>query len=165
MIEKKSFTYKHQANCRLSICCLFACWHRLSKRSQAYSVMRCFHFHKTSFWICTSYSSQQSLRTFSPKMSNALLLKKGGTNAQVHQMPFQVYPKGLWEMQQLSLQRIFKKHKPSASKLGRGREDERGRIAERSPRQNTSVYTKSFVWGIVCSILTLSWIHLSFKYS
>lgn len=62
--NKRSLTCKHQANYSLNICCLFPCCHRLSKHSPAYSVMRCSHLHKTSFWICTSYSSQQRLRTF-----------------------------------------------------------------------------------------------------
>lgn len=56
-------------------------------------------------------------------------------------------------MWQLRIQRIFKKHKASVSKLGRGREDSR----------KTNVSTEEFVWDIACAIPTLSWIHLSFK--
>lgn len=146
MIEKKSFTYKHQTNYSLNIRCLFACCPSLSKHSRAYSVMRCSHLHKTSFWICSSYSSQQRLRTFfSLKCpTSALLFKQGGTNVQVHQMPFQVYPKGLWYAWQLRLQRIFLKHKASTSKLGRGRGrgDKRGRIAEVSKMKHQCQYRK-----------------------
>lgn len=70
LLLKKRFTYKHQANYSISIHCLFACFHRLSKYSLTYAVMSCSHLHMPSFWICTSYSSQKRLITFFPKISN-----------------------------------------------------------------------------------------------
>lgn len=47
--------------------------------------------------------------------------------------------------------------------MGRGGEDEIGRMGERFPGQNAKAITEKFVLGIVYTILILSWIHLPFK--
>lgn len=53
----------------------------------------------------------------------------------------------------------IKKNKASASKMGRGREDERGTF----PGQSAKIITERFALGIACAILILSGIHLPFQ--